>query len=277
MWNLPLRRLAAVVGVAFAVILGACRDSITGPDQSTNARRLRGVAAAVACEGDSQLVGGGSATNAVVVCTCGGGDQLTSGGGEATTNAETGCATDCRATGWIGHPECDPYDCSIYPEGPACDGDGSAGNEGGGSSWGWYDTRSISNEETGTENNQGGSGPQSSAGYYAPDRVVRGEFVLDFTDQCGVLHTFTFQNVVFERLTHIGRRDEGQYGWKAIYAITSYTDVQSSLANDNFLMANRVPINSKLTTNAGGDRWAGAFTQSSKADARGTYYGRCYP
>jgi hypothetical protein len=54
------------------------------------------------------------------------------GGRYATATAMTGCEPDC-SEGWIGKPECDPYDCTIYPDRAGCDGGDDGGGGGGGS------------------------------------------------------------------------------------------------------------------------------------------------
>lgn len=135
--------LYAGLSLAFAVVLAACSDTTTGPrplDPSDIAIRRAG--AVIPCGGGQMRAGlngtsvSGGASDTVVT----NGAVRFSGSMSSFLDPECcpygvemgECAPYNCEEGWIGHEECDPWDCEFYPDRYGC-GDEGGGNGGGGS------------------------------------------------------------------------------------------------------------------------------------------------
>lgn len=128
-----LLRWCMALGVAAApVILTACSDNAPTSPQFASARTYM-----VGCGGGNQLAapnnqnsrsGSSQFNTSVGECCEDGGNQLAAGGSTQNSSSEYCNGPECRDGGWIGNPDCDPWDCNNWIGG--CPGGGGGGGGG---------------------------------------------------------------------------------------------------------------------------------------------------
>jgi Peptidase M15 len=120
------------IGIAAApVVLAACGDNAPIAPQFAKTRSY-----AVGCGGDNQSAASNSPLPnpgsigfnvATGECCEGGGNQLSAGGNTQSSSSEYCNGPECRDGGWIGNPNCDPWDCNNWIGGCQPQGGGGGG------------------------------------------------------------------------------------------------------------------------------------------------------